>query len=99
MAEHTTPQQPENTPNHEAEGTGTENIVRRHLQDPNHVITDEEIRNVVVGKSDDEGPKAGAELTARFGIEDAGDDQSPDTDEGTKENTEFKPPNPWNVIK
>ena len=29
--------------------TDTQKLVRRHLEDPNHVITDEEIRNLKVG--------------------------------------------------
>jgi hypothetical protein len=28
---------------------GTEDIVRQHLKDPNHIITDEDIKNVEVG--------------------------------------------------
>ena len=98
MPEDVTPLQPNNSSSEPLEGTGTENIVRRHLQDPNHVITDEEIRNVVVGKSDDEIPQAGAELAARFGIDN--DNSKPGLDDKAgKDNPEFKPPNPWDIKK
>ena len=98
MSEDVTPLQPNNNPSESLEGTGTENIVRRHLQDPNHVITDEEIRNVVVGKSDDETPQAGAELAARFGINNDKSEPGSD-DKSEKDNSEFRPPNPWDVKK
>jgi hypothetical protein len=67
--------------------TTTEEIVRKHMEDPNHVITDDEIRNVEVGKID-EVPTVGAEAAERFGLN--GDERSA-TDETDA-------PNPW-VVK
>ena len=90
MAENNVAPQSENSGS--PEGTGTENIIRRHLQDPHHVISDEEIRNVAVGKSDDEVALTGAEASARFGIEEP-------NEEGKKAGDgEVKPPNPWDVL-
>jgi hypothetical protein len=100
MADNPTPGQPGSKQvKQHAEGTGTENIIRRHLEDPNHVITDEEIKNVVVGKSDDDISLTGAEVTARFGIDEEESKETPGADEKNKENPEFKPPNPWDVLK
>ena len=83
--------------------TGTQNIVHEHLKDPNHVISDEDIRNVEVGKSD-EVPATGAELQARFADrinEDLPESEQRDikgeNDKG--DDADFTPPNPWNVLK
>lgn len=46
--------------------TDSSEIVRRHLEDENHEITDEEIRNVKIGSTEDEPTTTGAEAAARF---------------------------------
>ena len=99
MADNHTPGQSETKSLKQAEGTGTENIIRRHLEDPNHVITDEEIRNVVVGKSDDDISLTGAESTARFKTDESAGKGVPGPDGSKTENTEATPPNPWKVLK
>lgn len=97
MAKDLMPQRPDDTRISEDAGTGTENIVRRHLQDPNHVITDEEIRNVQVGKSD-EVPTTGAEAMARFEDE-TNNKESDTTNKDDGDLPEATPPNPWDVLK
>jgi hypothetical protein len=66
----------------------TQKLVRRHLEDPNHVITEEEIKNLRVGMSpgiDAETEKAVKALEERV-QENNGDD-----------NTE-RPSTPWDVM-
>ena len=100
MANDQTPQSGE-TP--QKPTTGTENIMHEHLKDPNHVISEEDMRNVEVGKSDEVSP-TGAELQARFA--DRINEESPasekidikgENDKG--DDADFTPPNPWNVLK
>ncbi|HZF64019.1 MAG TPA: hypothetical protein VEZ55_06040 [Chitinophagaceae bacterium] len=93
MAEDSTNTTPENNSSTETSGTGTQNIMRRHLADPNDVITDEDIRNVEVGKSD-EVSTTGAELQARFEDEISKEDEGKDD-----EDRDATPPNPWAVLK
>ena len=54
--------------------TDSAEIVRRHLEDENHQITDEDIRNVRVGAKDDEPVTIGAEAEARFAEDDSKED-------------------------
>ena len=75
--------------------TDSSEIVRRHLEDENHEITDEDIRNVkVVGIEDDEPVTTGAELEARFGI----DENSKEEDETNAPDPNDHPVTPWNVV-
>lgn len=73
--------------------TGTENIVQQHLKDPNHVITDEDIKNVEVGKTD-RITTTGAEAQTLFEK-----DIQEDKEGETSINREIPPPNPWDVLK
>lgn len=68
------------------ETTGTESIVRQHMEDQHHVITEEEMRNVEVGKFEENQEYEG-ELAADGDID--------DIEEG--DNREHTPPNPWDV--
>lgn len=81
-----TRKQPEESKEDEAPQYDTQTIVHRHLQDKDHVITDEEIRNVKVGDVD-EIPTIGAEAQARF--EDDENDSLGEDEKGT----------PWDTIK
>lgn len=75
--------------------TDSSEIVRRHLEDENHKITEEEIRNVkIVGTEDNEPVTTGAEAEAILGIdensEEAGDKTAPDPND--------RPVTPWDVV-
>lgn len=90
-----TPNTPENRTNQNNKPIETDSseIVRRHLKDENHEITDEDIRNVkIVGVEDDEPITTGAEVEVRFGTD----------EENNNENDENAPPprpgTPWDVI-
>ena len=77
--------------------TDSAEIVRRHLEDENHQITDEEIRNVRVGTKDDEPVTIGAEAEARFAEDDSKEDaEDEDLDAPDPKD---KPVTPWDVIK
>ena len=78
--------------------TDSAEIVRRHLEDENHQITEDDIRNVKIVITDDEPITIGAEATALLV-----DDESKSTDEENDEaahNTDprAKPGNPWDVL-
>ena len=81
-----TRQQPAEKREDEAPLHDTQTIVQRHLEDKDHVITDEEIRNVKVGDVEDEVSPVGAEAQARFEDE---DDTLGTDEKGT----------PWDVVK
>ena len=89
-----TPNTPENRTNQNNKPIETDSseIVRRHLEDENHEITEEDIRNVkIVGTEDDEPVTTGAEAEARFGTDGEKNrekDKSPLAPPGT----------PWDVI-
>jgi hypothetical protein len=75
--------------------TDSSEIVRRHLEDENHEITDEDIRNVkVVGIDNNEPVTTGAELEARFGI----DENSKEGDETKAPDPNDRPVTPWDVV-
>lgn len=74
----------------------TTEVVRRHLEDKNHEITDEEIRNIRIVGEDNEPVTVGAEAEAKLveGKVDSEDDEKtilPDASD--------KPATPWDVIK
>ena len=71
--------------------TDSAEIVRRHLQDENHEITDEEIRNVKIGSPDDEPSTTGAEAAARF-IEEESEKKD------NENNNDAKPDTSWDVL-
>lgn len=70
------------------QGKGTEDIVRQHLQDPNHIITDEDIKNVVVGNFEDTQDYQG-ELV----------DEEADAPAVNENIEDQKPATPWDVLK
>ena len=77
--------------------TDSAEIVRRHLEDENHQITDEDIDNVQVGAKDDEPVTIGAEAEARFAEDDSKEDaEDEDLDAPDPKD---KPVTPWDVIK
>jgi hypothetical protein len=83
---------PENKSNESNKPTDSSEIVRRHLEDENHEITDEDIRNVkVVGIEDDEPVTIGAEAETRFGTDKENKDE-------VDENAPARPGTPWDVI-
>lgn len=65
---------------------GTEDIVRQHLADPNHIITEEDIKSVVIGNFEDAQDYKGALLQK--------DTEVSDEDGVTDEQ---KPATPWTV--
>ena len=71
--------------------TDSEEIVRRHLADEEHEITDEDIRNVRIVGQDGEPPLTGAEAQSRFGTGDS--DEETDTPDPNA-----KPGTPWDVL-
>jgi hypothetical protein len=82
------------TPNNKPIETDSSEIVRQHLEDENHEITDEDIRNVkIVGTEGNEPVTTGAEIEARFGTTDSkvGDDN--DTLDPND-----RPVTPWDVV-
>jgi hypothetical protein len=82
---------PENKSNESNKLTDSSEIVRRHLEDENHEITDEDMRNVkIVGIEGGEPVTTGAEAEARFGTEEEAKDDEDATD--------ARPGTPWDVI-
>jgi hypothetical protein len=72
----------------------TQKVVRRHLADPNHVITDEEIANVRVGMTPPpDAPTQQAVKDAADRIADDKIDSEEDTLPGAQKST------PWDVIE
>jgi hypothetical protein len=85
---------PEKMNNENNQPTDSSEIVRRHLEDENHEITDEDIRNVkVVGIEDDEPVTVGAEAEAKFGIDEENKDEADKEAPGP-----LRPGTPWDVI-
>jgi hypothetical protein len=66
-------------------------IVRRHLEDESHEITDEEIRNVKIVSTDDEPTTTGAEAAARF------TEEEPE-EKDRENNNNAKPDTSWDVL-
>ena len=76
--------------------TDSSEVVRRHLEDENHEITDEDIRNVkVVGTESDEPVTTGAEAKAKFDIE---EDKPGKKDDEAAPKPSDNPATPWDVI-
>jgi hypothetical protein len=71
--------------------TETQKVIEQHLQDENHEITDEHIRNVKVGEVS-EPATIGGELEARF------EDEIKEDEEGKEGKTPSKPLTPWDTI-
>ncbi len=75
------------------ETTGTENLVRQHMADPNHIITDEDLMNVEIGKFDVD--EVGEEnLLPRENVNEVEEEKKDDNDD-----TDPSPANPWVVIQ
>jgi len=74
----------------------TTEVVRRHLEDKNHEITDEEIRNIRIVGEDNEPVTVGAEVEARF-VENKENSDNGDEDSLPAEND--APVTPWDVVK
>ena len=71
----------------------TEKLARRHLEDPNHVITDEELKNVRVGMTPPpDQPTEEAIRDSKDKIADHKSDNEDDTIPGGQKMT------PWDVI-
>ena len=74
----------------------TTEIVRRHLEDKNHEITDEEIRNIRIVGDDGEPVTVGAEAEARF-VESKVDSEN--AEESNLTDPRDQPATPWDVVK
>ena len=74
----------------------TTEVVRRHLEDKNHEITDEEIRNIRIVGKDNEPVTVGAEAEARF-VENKESSDPNEEDNLPGEND--APVTPWDVVK
>ena len=75
--------------------TDSSEIVRRHLEDESHEISDEDIRNVkIVGAEDSEPVTIGAEAKSRFDI----DENSKDEDDTNTPDPNDRPITPWDVV-
>lgn len=90
---------PENV-NGERFESDTQKVVRQHLEDKNHVITDEDIANVRIGMVP---PEFDAATEARFEDEEAREDVEEDLLDGTKdmkkdENLDEGQITPWDTI-
>jgi len=77
--------------------TDSAEIVRRHMEDENHEITDDDIRNVKIVTKDDEPVTIGAEATARLVGDESelADDENNDADAA---DPKAKPGTPWDVL-
>jgi hypothetical protein len=78
--------------------TDSAEIVRRHLEDENHEITDEDIRNVKVGSTDDEPTTIGAEAAARFVEEEPGEKDKEPNDKKNLPDADGTPGTSWDVL-
>ena len=77
----------------ETQQSDAEKLVHRHLTDPNHVITDEEMKNIRVGMSSaPDQPTEEAIREAKDKIADHKSDSEDDTTPGGQKMT------PWDVI-
>jgi hypothetical protein len=74
----------------------TTEVVRRHLEDKNHEITDEEIRNIRIVGKDNEPITVGAEAEAKF-VE--GNVESEIDEKTDLPDTTDKPATPWDIVK
>jgi hypothetical protein len=79
--------------------TDSEKIVRRHLENEDDEITDEDIRSVRVVTTDDEPTTISAEAEARFTEDSDKEITGSETDEKTgAPNADEKPGTSWNVL-
>ncbi|HVG15171.1 MAG TPA: hypothetical protein VM935_09425 [Chitinophagaceae bacterium] len=92
MANELLPNEP--APKKTEETTGTENLVRQHMEDPNHIITDEDLMKIEIGKFDvDEVGEENLMPGKDAGLNNkATKEKDDDVDDST-------PPNPWVVVK
>ena len=81
--------------------TDSAEIVRRHLEDENHEITEDDIRNVRIVTKDDEPVTTGAEAAAKFTADDSEEEVADDIEDGDLDAPDPKdnPVTPWDVIK
>ena len=78
--------------------TDSAEIVRRHLQDKNDEITEDDIRNVKIVTTDDEPVTVGAEAAARL-LNDESDLTGDGIDNDKAEpDPKDKPGTPWDVL-
>lgn len=89
------------------DSSDTRKVIDEHLTNEDHEITDEHIRNVKVGKSEEPTP-LGAEIEARFDDDERENEKDENT--GDSDTTDIPdagtppikpgatPPNPWEVI-
>jgi hypothetical protein len=74
----------------------TQDLVRKHLEDKDHVITDEELQKLKVGQQNNEEYAAGVESQTYFeGEEDK--DKKEDQKDDDEENP-VRPTTPWDVV-
>ena len=73
-------------------------LIRKHIEDPNHEITDEDIRNIKPAVSNDP-PGVGAEAMARLEEreEEEQEEDDSDVDEPLADSGSDKPATPWDV--
>lgn len=76
------------------ETTGTENLVRQHMADQHHIITDEDLMNVEIGKFDVD--EVGEESLLPRNEVQAGKENKEDTEDDAENPS---PTNPWVVIE
>ena len=89
--------------------TDSAEIVRRHLEDENHEITEDDLRNVRIVTKDDEPVTTGAEAAAKFTADDSEEETADDSEEEVADDIEDgdldapvpkdNPVTPWVVIK
>ena len=81
--------------------TDSAEIVRRHLEDENHEITEDDIRNVRIITKDDEPVTTGAGAAARFTADDSEEEVADDIEDEDLDAPDPKnnPVTPWDVIK
>jgi len=77
--------------------TDAAEIVRRHLEDENHEITEDEMRNVKIATTDDEPVTVGAEAKARL-LGDESELAGDEVDNKDEEDPKGKPGTPWDVL-
>jgi hypothetical protein len=83
---------PETSPGSERFESDTQKVVRKHLEDKEHVITDDEIRNVRVGMT----PPAGSERHLEEIID---KEIKTDAEETTEEKPADDPIIPWDTVE
>jgi|GEM_PF-2686885 len=85
----------------EQEQLSTQDLVRRHLEDKDHVFTEEELKQVQVGQPNEEEYTAGVESATYFEVDDKGasdDEKGADEDDGAEGSTGRRA-TPWDVIE